>query len=86
MHLLQIAGNYHSPACETEVVFLYKAHKKQVSPLLFFSIISLKEGVGKVGEAKKLWFTTWLCIGILVDLEKLLAVQASNKIPMLSPQ
>jgi len=30
MHLLQIAGNDHSPACETEVVFLCKAHKKQV--------------------------------------------------------
>lgn len=32
-YLLQIAGSDHSPAYETEIVFLCKAHKKQVFPL-----------------------------------------------------
>lgn len=80
MHLLQIAGNNHSPACKTEVVFLCKAPKKQV---LHYKLLL---GGGEVGGAKKLWFATLFCIGIQVDLQKLLAVQASHKIPMLSPQ
>ena len=49
------------------------------------SIINFFEG-GEVGGAKNLWFTTLFSIGIQVDLQKLPAVQANNKIPMLSPQ
>lgn len=52
-----------------------------------FSIINFLGAGGRgVGRAKKLWFTTLFCIGIQVDLQTLPAVQASNKIPMLSPQ
>lgn len=79
MHLLQRAGNDPSPACEPEVVFLCTAQKRQVSPLRFSSVTSLKEGVGKVGEAKKLWFTTSLWVGVLVDLGKLPALQAMTE-------
>lgn len=80
MHLLQIAGSNHSPACKTEVVFLCKAPKKQV---LHYKLLW---GAGEVGGAKKFWFTTLFCLGVQVDLQKLLAVQASHKIPMLFPQ